>query len=1203
MSADRFKDEPCRGRCDWEEFYRNRWQYDKVVRSTHGVNCTGSCSWMVHVKDGIVAWELQAKDYPQFDASIPNYEPRGCARGISYSWYLYSPLRVKYPYVRGALLDRWLEAKESLPDPVEAWQSIVEDPQARASWTGKRGMGGFRRASWELVNEIIAASTVYTAKKYGPDRIIGFTPIPAMSMISYAAGTRFLSLVGGALLSFYDWYCDLPPASPQVWGEQTDVHESADWYSASYIVVAGSNVPMTRSPDMHFLSEVRYRGAKVVVMSPDYSIASKFADAWIPVKQGQDCAYWMALNHVILKEFYVDREVPFFTDYLKKFTDLPFLVKLTPPPGHPLRAGDESEGIWQQGEFLRADELERGAGVENAAWTLCVADKTGAARIPNGSIGSRWSKEPGKWNLDMKDIVDGTEIDCTLSFLGGESRRLRFSFSGEPDAIREVPVHRISTTRGEVTVTTVFDLLLAQFGVSRGLSGDYPRDYNSELPFTPKWQEKHTGIAAGTLIDMAREWAINGEQSSGRNLIIIGSGVNHWYHNDLLYRAAITALILTASVGRNGGGLAHYVGQEKVQPLASWNALAMAYDWVKPTRLQCAPTFWYMHSDQWRYERNYTEYNKPADVLDMPTHVADLNAKAVRMGWLPFAPHFDESTLRLMKQAQHEGCSSDEEIRAWLVERLKNGKTRFASDDPDAPENYPRLWFIWRGNAIASSAKGHEFFLKHVLGTTNSSVTAPEAAKGRVADVHWHEEAGTAKMDLVVDLNFRMDTSAIYSDIVLPTATWYEKSDLNSTDLHSFVNVMDEAVPPVWESKSDWKIFSGLAKRVSELSERHLPSPMKDVVAVALSHDTPGEIAQRTVCDWKLGQCQPVPGKSMPELHIVERDYPKIHDRFLSLGPAMGHLSAHGIGYDAEDVHEELRKKLPNRSWGGECFVDLAEERVVADVILSLAPETNGELASRAYRNLGERVGKPLEAIAEQSRDFRLMWEDIVQKPRRVTSSPIWSGLVNNGRPYAPFTLNVEYGVPWRTLSGRQTLYIDHPYYGEFHENLPTYKGKLDPAILDEVTGETGLVLNYLTPHGKWSIHTTYRDNLKMLTLSRGGVALWINDKDGAEHGIEDNDAIEVYNTNGVVTCRAIASSRIPRGGCLLYHATERTVGIMKSKKTGKRGGVHNSLTRIRLKPTLMVGGYAQLSYYFNYWGPTGVNRDCYVVVRKLDEA
>ena len=113
----------------WEEFYRNRHQHDKVVRSTHGVNCTGGCSWNVAVKDGLVAWELQALDYPALEEGIPPYEPRGCQRGICFSWYLYSPLRVKYPYMRGVLMELWRQAKEEHGDPVRAWASIVDDPE------------------------------------------------------------------------------------------------------------------------------------------------------------------------------------------------------------------------------------------------------------------------------------------------------------------------------------------------------------------------------------------------------------------------------------------------------------------------------------------------------------------------------------------------------------------------------------------------------------------------------------------------------------------------------------------------------------------------------------------------------------------------------------------------------------------------------------------------------------------------------------------------------------------------------------------------------------------------------------------------------------------------------------------------------------------------------------------------------------------
>ena len=120
----------------WESFYRDRWQHDRVVRSTHGVNCTGSCSWKIHVKDGIVAWETQQTDYPSNGPDVPEYEPRGCPRGASFSWYVYSPLRVRYPYVRGALLDLYREALARTGDPVEAWAAVVEDPEKARSRSG-----------------------------------------------------------------------------------------------------------------------------------------------------------------------------------------------------------------------------------------------------------------------------------------------------------------------------------------------------------------------------------------------------------------------------------------------------------------------------------------------------------------------------------------------------------------------------------------------------------------------------------------------------------------------------------------------------------------------------------------------------------------------------------------------------------------------------------------------------------------------------------------------------------------------------------------------------------------------------------------------------------------------------------------------------------------------------------------------------------
>ena len=183
----------------WEDGYRRRWQHDKIVRSTHGVNCTGSCSWKIYVKDGLVTWETQQTDYPRTRPDLPNHEPRGCPRGASYSWYIYSANRLKYPKVRKPLLKLWREAKQKHSDPVKAWESIVTDPVKAKSYKSKRGLGGLIRSDWSEVNEIIAASNVYTAKTFGPDRITGFSPIPAMSMVSYAAGARYLSLIGGTV--------------------------------------------------------------------------------------------------------------------------------------------------------------------------------------------------------------------------------------------------------------------------------------------------------------------------------------------------------------------------------------------------------------------------------------------------------------------------------------------------------------------------------------------------------------------------------------------------------------------------------------------------------------------------------------------------------------------------------------------------------------------------------------------------------------------------------------------------------------------------------------------------------------------------------------------------------------------------------------------------------------------------------------------
>lgn len=176
-----------------------------------------------------------------------------------------------------------------------------------------------------------------------------------------------------------------------------------------------------------------------------------------------------------------------------------------------------------------------------------------------------------------------------------------------------------------------------------------------------------------------------------------------------------------------------------------------------------------------------------------------------------------------------------------------------------------------------------------------------------------------------------------------------------------------------------------------------------------------------------------------------------------------------------------------------------------------------------------------------------------------------------------------------------------------FGESLCVYKPPVDLKAIAPVYEKFGknrkqVVLNFITPHQKWGIHSTYTDNLLMLTLSRGGPIVWVSEIDAKKIGVVDNDWIEAYNVNGALTARAVVSQRVPEGMVLMYHAQEKITNVPGSEITGMRGGIHNSVTRAVMKPTHMIGGYAQLAYGFNYYGTVGSNRDEFIILRKMEK-
>jgi nitrate reductase alpha subunit len=1197
---------------DWEDGYRKRWQHDKIVRSTHGANCTGSCSWKIYVKGGIVTWETQQTDYPRTRPDLPNHEPRGCSRGASYSWYLYSGNRVKYPLIRSRLVRHWRNARKTLA-PVAAWKSIVEDPAKRADYISVRGHGGFVRAKWDEVNEIIAAANAYTAKTYGPDRVLGFSPIPAMSMVSYAAGSRYLSLLGGVCMSFYDWYCDLPPASPQTWGEQTDVPESADWYNAGFIILWGSNVPQTRTPDAHFYTEARYRGTKSAVICPDYSEASKFGDIWLSVKQGTDAALAMAMGHVILTEYHVKRTVPYFQDYVRRTTDMPMLVKLV-----------MQNGKLVPERFVRASDFDAKLGeANNPEWkTVAYDEMSGGIVVPNGSVGFRWG-ETGKWNIEEKASSGAaTRLRLSLAEVKDAFAEVAFPYFGnianehfthtDHASIleRRVPVKRLTLADGEALVATVHDLFVANYGVDQGYGGgNVAKGYDEDTPYTPAWAERITGVSRDKIIQVAREFATNAEKTNGRSMVIIGAAMNHWYHADMNYRGVINMLVMCGCIGQSGGGWAHYVGQEKLRPQAGWAPLAFALDWGRPPRQQNSTSFFYVHTNQWRYETMHA-----GDILS-PTAppgpwdgaIIDYNIRATRMGWLPAYPTLTQNSLSVAAQAAAAGL----EPKDYVAKGLKSGDLGFAWEDPDNAQNFPRNMFVWRSNLLGSSGKGHEYFLKHLLGTSHGVLGKDLGQEGREKpkEVKWHEEAPRGKLDLLVTLDFRMSTTCVYSDIVLPTATWYEKNDLNTSDMHPFIHPLSTAVDPAWEARSDWEIYKGIAKAFSQVAPEVLGVEM-DVVLTPIQHDTAGEIAQAfDPKDWKRGECEAIPGKTMPAVTVVERDYPNLYKRFTALGPLMEKLGngIKGIAWKTEREVEHLRhlNGIVTEAGPTQGMARIETDIDAAEVLLMLAPETNGEVAVKSWEALSKTTGREHAHLALPKEDEKIRFRDVVAQPRKIISAPTWSGLESEKVCYNAGYTNVHELIPWRTLTGRQQLYQDHLWMRAFGEGFSSYRPPIDLRAVKPVkgikpNGEKEIVLNFITPHQKWGIHSTYTDNLMMLTLSRGGPIVWLSEDDAKAAGIVDNDWVEAYNANGALVARAVVSQRMKTGTLFMYHAQEKIVNVPGSEMTGQRGGIHNSVTRAVLKPTHMIGGYVQYAYGFNYYGTIGTNRDEFVVIRKL---
>lgn len=236
----------------------------------------------------------------------------------------------------------------------------------------------------------------------------------------------------------------------------------------------------------------------------------------------------------------------------------------------------------------------------------------------------------------------------------------------------------------------------------------------------------------------------------------------------------------------------------------------------------------------------------------------------------------------------------------------------------------------------------------------------------------------------------------------------------------------------MWEARSDWDIFKGIAKTFSELVKGHL-GVEKDLVTLPILHDTPAEIAQPFgVEQWWKGECDLIPGKTAPAMLVVERDYPNTFNRFTSLGPLLEKLGNGGKGISWDTKKEVHFLGELNRTYSEDSIRD-GRPRInsaidAAECVLSLAPETNGQVAVKAWEALGKATGLDHTHLAKPKEEEKIRFRDIVAQPRKIISSPTWSGLEDEHVSYNAGYTNVHECIPWRTVTGRQQFYQDHEW-------------------------------------------------------------------------------------------------------------------------------------------------------------------------------
>jgi DMSO reductase family type II enzyme molybdopterin subunit len=427
----------------FRDLYRKKWTWDRVAKSTHEINCwyQRCCSWDVFIKDGIVWREEQAANYPQTNPEVPDFNPRGCQKGACFSQRMYDAGRLRHPLKR----------------------------------VGARGEAKWKRISWEQALGEIAEKSLDALATDGPRSIVW----DEGSGGSNVGVQRTRYILGTQVLDLDSEFGDHHPGAAVTCGKISFASSADDLHYSDLILIWGGNPTITQIPNAHFIHEARYKGARVVTISPDYSASAIHADRWIPVNVASDAAFGLSLAHVIVEEGRFD------TGFIVEQTDLPLLVRK------------------DTGRFLRESDLEQG-GAEDAFFLYDEATNS-VREAPKNSLALE-GVEPA---LDGEFQLTATDGELTVVPVFSLLRRHLSAYSPEAmaettgaspalvrDLAREIAGARAATVLTQANFGKFYhglEMERAQFLVF-ALAGQFGRKGSGVNGFPNLWLSGHEGL-------------------------------------------------------------------------------------------------------------------------------------------------------------------------------------------------------------------------------------------------------------------------------------------------------------------------------------------------------------------------------------------------------------------------------------------------------------------------------------------------------------------------------------------------------------------------------------------------------------------------------------------------------------------------------------------------------------------------------------